>query len=409
MRRYAALAGLYMAQGLPFGFFSHAVPVLLNRTHPPEIVGLSSLLAIPWGLKFLFGPFADWIRGGRLGPRTTAILPLNLLSVASLVVLGFSNPSADHLAPLLIGFFVVSLFSAMQDVATDGLALDVLDENERGRGGAIQVGAQRAGIIAGGGGVLAIIDRLGYREAFWLMAAATFLFTLPVLGIDERRYTKPAPAGPRGTGFLVEKLKLLGTFFQRDDAWKVVGLLVAFKVGDALCAGMVTRWFVKQGLTNTDIALSRGLVGGLAAIAGAIAGGILFRALGRRSGLAILGGLQTLAIVLFIVLDLIHPVGSAGPGFSKSVFYVASVVEHVFGAAATAALFARMMDLTRDEARATDYTMMACVLVAVTGIGIVASGFLTKALGLRGLFIVATAAGVLAPLAALRLTPRVVA
>jgi PAT family beta-lactamase induction signal transducer AmpG len=55
VRRFLVLAFLYMAQGLPFGFFSHAVPVLLNRTHPAELVGLSGLLGAPWAFKFVLG------------------------------------------------------------------------------------------------------------------------------------------------------------------------------------------------------------------------------------------------------------------------------------------------------------------------------------------------------------------
>jgi hypothetical protein len=61
-----------------------------------------------------------------------------------------------------------------------------------------------------------------------------------------------------------------------------------------------------------------------------------------------------------------------------------------------------MMDLCRDEARATDYTAMSCALVAVQGVGLVASGFVTKGFGLMGLFAVATAASMLAPIAAAR-------
>ncbi len=390
--RYAALASLYVAQGLPFGFFSHAVPVLLNRTHPPELVGLSSLLAVPWGLKFLFGPTVD-----RLPNRKRAIIPLNLLAVGSLVALGLARPAPGHLTPMLAGFFIVSVFSALQDVATDALALDVLTVEERGRGGAVQVAAQRAGIIAGGGGLLAILDTVGYRDAFFVMAAAIGLLTLPVLAIREAPRPAPTPARASVSG------RLFGTFFERADAWMLVIALVGFKLGDALAAGMVHRWFVKQGLDNAAIGITRGVVGGVAAIGGASVGGALYRALGARRALVLTAALQTAAIAMYAVLDRVRPVGSDAAPLPMPVFYGASVAEHALGGAATAALFARMMDLSRPDARATDFTVMACVLASVTGLGIVASGFVTGALGLFGLFVVAAAVGLVAPLAARRL------
>jgi PAT family beta-lactamase induction signal transducer AmpG len=387
VRRFLVLAFLYMAQGLPFGFFSHAVPVLLNRTHPAELVGLSGLLGAPWAFKFVLGPAVD-----RAASRRRIIVPMNLACVVALVALGFARPSADHLAPLLAGFFLVSVFSAFQDVATDALALDLLDEAERGRGGAIQVAAQRVGIIAGGGGVLAMIDWLGYAEAFWLMAALILALTLPVLSQPEppRAHRQPLASGARGAS-------LLASFFSRPDAKNIVGLVLFFKLGDALAAGMVTRWFVKQGLSNAEIASTRGLIGGLSAVVGALAGAALYRAMDRKRAVATSSGLQAAAIAMYLALDLAHPHGT-GP-LSLAVYACASGLEHALGGAATAVLFARMMDLCRDEARATDYTVQACLLVVVTGLGIVASGFVVKLAGLRGLFAIATALGAVGPLA----------
>lgn len=385
MRRFVVLAFLYMAQGLPFGFFSHAVPVLLNRTHPAELVGLSGLLGAPWAFKFVLGPTVDRARS-----RRRVIVPMNLACVASLIVLGLARPSADNLTPLLAGFFLVSVFSALQDVATDALALDLLKEDERGRGGAIQVGAQRVGIIAGGGGVLAIIDWLGYAEAFWLMAALIAALTVPALFLPEpERATRERASGGGA--------RLLASFFARSDALKIVGLVVCFKLGDALAAGMVTRWFVKQGLSNAEIASTRGLIGGASAVVGALAGAALYRAMERKRAVSTSSALQGSAIAMYLLLDLLHPHGQ-GP-LSLSVYAAASALEHALGGAATAVLFARMMDLCRDEARATDYTVQACILVVVTGLGIVASGFVVKLVGLRGLFAVATALGALGPLA----------
>ena len=179
MRRFVILSCLYFAQGLPFGFFSHAVPVLLNRSHPPEIAGLSSLLAIPWAFKFLLGPLIDKLGPGR---RKLAIVPMQLLTLSTLIVVGLLDISEARLTPMLIGFFLVSVFSAVQDVATDALSIDVLSPSEYGSGAGIQYGAYRAGMIIGGGGVLAMVDHMGYREGFFLMASSIALASIRTTG-----------------------------------------------------------------------------------------------------------------------------------------------------------------------------------------------------------------------------------
>ena len=49
----ALLSSLYAAQGLPFGFFTLALPVLMREAGwSLTAIGLLQLLALPWLLKF---------------------------------------------------------------------------------------------------------------------------------------------------------------------------------------------------------------------------------------------------------------------------------------------------------------------------------------------------------------------
>jgi MFS transporter, PAT family, beta-lactamase induction signal transducer AmpG len=387
--RLGVLSSLYASQGLPFGFFSHAVPVLLSRDHPPSLVGLSSLLAIPWGLKFLWAPWFDRVKSERFGRRRVLLVPLQLATVVALVVLGLLEPSTKHLTPLLVGFFVVSLTCASQDIATDALALDVLAPRERGLGNGVQVGAYRLGMIAGGGGLLAIVDDLGYREAFFAMAAMVLLASGGLFVMREPRvHGEHAHAGAGG-------FALLRSFATRPDARAIVVLLVAYKLGDALAAGMTTRFLVKQGLDTSDIALSRGLVGGLASVAGALGIGLLLRSWPRRRALVMSATLQALAVLVYLAISLARPVGSESRMLPLEVYYAASIVEHLFGGAATAALFTRMMDACRPDARATDFTVQASILVGVTGLGLALSGFVVGAVGHTAHFALSAALAVL--------------
>ena len=69
----ALLLGLYLSQGLPFGFFTQALPVLMRQQGVDlGTIGLANLLALPWALKFLWAPAIDRVPG----PRKRVILPL---------------------------------------------------------------------------------------------------------------------------------------------------------------------------------------------------------------------------------------------------------------------------------------------------------------------------------------------
>jgi MFS family permease len=73
--RLALLGCLYFSQGLPFGFFTQALPVLMRKLGVSlGAIGLSSLLALPWALKFLWAPAVDRFWIARFGRRKSWIV-----------------------------------------------------------------------------------------------------------------------------------------------------------------------------------------------------------------------------------------------------------------------------------------------------------------------------------------------
>ena len=144
------LASLYFAQGLPFGFFTQAVPVVLREGGASlPLVGASSMLALPWALKFLWAPAVDACWSPAVGRRRSWILPLQALTVSVLLALAAADPTRA-IAWLAAGMFVTSLLASTQDVATDALAVELVPPAEHGIANGVQVGAYRFGMILGG-------------------------------------------------------------------------------------------------------------------------------------------------------------------------------------------------------------------------------------------------------------------
>lgn len=155
-QRMGLLLSLYICQGLPTGIFTQALPAILRQYGVPlTVISFSSLLAVPWVLKFLIAPFIDEHYFSRIGQRRTWILPMQLLAILAVIAIAFFNPhQLIHSEGIVIFFllmFLVNLFAATQDVATDGLAVNMLAFHERGVGNGIQVAGYRLGLIIGGG------------------------------------------------------------------------------------------------------------------------------------------------------------------------------------------------------------------------------------------------------------------
>ena len=367
------LGSLYFAQGLPFGFFTQALPVLMRKYgFSLGQIGLSSLLAMPWALKFLWAPTVDRYWSVRLGRRRSWILPLQLVAVVILVALALSG-GAKSLTTLMGAVLLLNLVAATQDIGTDGLAVDILAPSERGLANGLQVAGYRVGMIVGGGVLLIFYDRLGATITFLAMAAFTALSTLP---IGVLREPPPAPRETRTSGAAVH-------FLRRSGSARVLLVVMTYKIGDAFATGMLRPFLADAGLSLADIGWLLGTVGFISGLVGALCGGALMRRLGRRSALVGFGLLQTVAVASYAVLAFAKP--------GRGALYAICGGEHFAGGMATAALFTCMMDWCSRETSATDYSVQASAVVVATGLASTVAGFSAQTLGYFHHFCLATA------------------
>jgi PAT family beta-lactamase induction signal transducer AmpG len=368
------LASLYFAQGLPFGFFTQALPVMLRKQGVSlAAIGFSAILALPWALKFLWAPLVDRYGSKRFGHRRSWILPLQACGVLLLLALA-AFPPEQGLVPFLVAIALTNLVAATQDVATDGLAVDALAPRERGFGNGVQVAGYRAGMILGGGVILALIDHLGWAMACRLLALGLLLSSLPLIFAQEGP-RPPAQQPAAGEG--------VRDAFLRPGLLSWLLLLALFKGGDALGSGMTKPFLVDRGLDLSQIGWMVGIVGSVCGLLGALVGGASVVLLGRSRALLAFGLLQATGM-------LVYALAAHFPGSSLTIYVSICAWEHWVGGLATAALFTVMMDACRESHAATDYTVQACGVVLATGGAAAISGVVADAVGYPGLFWAAT-------------------
>ena len=363
------LTGLYLAQGLPYGFFTQALPVLLRDAGLSlKAISATSLLFLPWALKFLWAPLVDhW------GTRRQWLLPLQSATVVGALLLTQVDLERGF-AAVLAAAFLFNLVAACQDVATDGLAVRILEPRERGLANGIQVGAYRIGMILGGGLLLWVFARSGWATMFACMAGLLALTILPVLSLREP--ARSAPDASQGTAQLalgwLQRLRVpgMGAF---------VALVCFYKFGDSLVASLIGPFMHDAGLTKEMIALMKGTVGSVASLAGAALGGwYAFRA-GRRRALLVCGLLQTASLLFYVA-------AAMGVG-GLAMFWAGNVAEHLLGGMATVALFTLMMDASDPDHASTDYTLLACAIVLAMGLANFTGAVIADAAGYLPAFV----------------------
>lgn len=364
------LTALYFAQGLPYGFFTQALPVVLRESGFSLIqISATGVLFAPWALKFLWAPYVD-----HYGTHRQWLLSLQLTSSALAFGLACLDLSSS-LRWLLLGIAVVNAVSATQDIATDGLAVNLLGARERGLGNGIQVGAYRIGMIVGGGALLWLFALAGWRSLFAAMGVLLLLTTIPVWWLPRTagRTAHPAPP-PRPAALTTGWWKRI----RRPGMLLFILLIGGFKFGDSMGSAMVGPFMSDAGLTLGQIALVKGALSSAGALGGAAVGGWLCFRYGRRRALLAGGVSQTASLALYLLASL----GIGGFGL----IVTASLAEHILGGAATVAVFTLMMDAADREHAGSDYTLLACAVVTVQGIAGFAAGTVGELLGYPALF-----------------------
>ena len=365
----ALLSSLYAAQGLPFGFFTLALPVLMRKAGwSLTAIGLLQLLALPWLLKFLWAPWVD-----HHGARRTWLLGLQGCSVVAALTLALLDLGSESRG-LLLAVLVFNLLAATQDIVTDGLAVRVLAARERGLANAIQVGAYRLGMILGGGGLLWLWARTNGSTVFAVMAGLLALSTWPVWQMRElppgaaldAMAPRPRPsAGQLALGWWHRALA--------PGMLTFAALVFCFRFGDQMVSSLITPFVSDQGASKETIALMKGAVGSGASLLGALLGGALMVRVNRRTAMLSTGLGQALTFALYIAAAL----GWGG----MPLLWWATVAEGVVGTMATVALFALMMDASDPDHAGTDFTLLASVVVGVGSLGGIAGGVVGDAWG----------------------------
>ena len=130
--RYLNFSLLYLAQGVPIGITFYAIPAWLamNNKTPMEIASFVAVIGIPWSFKILIAPLMDRFTILSMGRKRPWVIFGQLGLIISFLAIGFVPDPLNNLDGLMIAGFIISFFGAFQDVATDGMALEVIPEDE---------------------------------------------------------------------------------------------------------------------------------------------------------------------------------------------------------------------------------------------------------------------------------------
>jgi len=217
--RYFSFSLLYFAQGVPEGLTFFGIPawLALNDVSPLVIGSYLAMVTLPWSLKLVIAPLMDRFTIESMGRKRPWVLFGQVGLVLSFISLSTVQDPLNNLSILMALGFTISLFGCFQDVATDGMAVDIIPIKEQARANGLMWGSKVLGVSASLAAGTYMINHFGFSKGVLVPAAFTSLLILVPLYFLERTGEKRFPWSD-GNASLEAKLLQAGNFkqFLRD-------------------------------------------------------------------------------------------------------------------------------------------------------------------------------------------------
>ncbi len=337
------------------------------------VIGLVSLVQIPYTWKILWAPLLDRYAILGLGRRRGWLLVSQAALIAAIAGLGLCNP-AGNFTLMVMAAGLVAFFSASQDIVIDAYRRETLADDELGLGSSLYINGYRIGMMLSSGGGLILADHMAWSNVYLLMAAimvpclvTTLLAPEPDMPLGKPRTLKEAVIDP------------LSEYFRRKNALLILAFILFYKIGDSMASAMTTPFYLAIGFSKTEIGAVVKIFGTGAVIGGALVGGVLMLRLGINRSLWVFGVLQALSTACFAILARI------GPNLNALAGVIA--FENVSSGMGTAAFVAYMASLTNKKFTATQYALLTSLMAFPRVLAAAPTGFFAKHLGWAEFFI----------------------
>lgn len=373
--RYFTFSSLYGAQGIPEGLTFFAIPawMAMQGKSPTEIGSFIGIIGIPWSFKILIAPLMDRYTFLPMGRKRPWVLIGQLGLIISLLCASLINDPINNLSLLMVAGFFISFFGATQDVAVDGMAIDIVPINEQARANGLMWGSKTVGISLSLVASTWIINTYSFSyAALFLAFVVTCIFVVPLL-LRENSGEKITPwskgeACKKSKEVQLHSLKMIFKNLQKVfflPTSLIMGVAVfTIAIGNGLMDTLLPVFTIQEiGWTNSTFSQVTAIGNIVAGVLGMFVGGALVDFFGKIRMLTIFLTLLIVSIIVMVTFKV----------YWKTPYFVACFIFafNTLVTFQTIAVLATAMELCWKRISATQFTLYMAInnLGRATGAG----------------------------------------
>ena len=363
------------ASGLPLFILISLIPAWLRIENIDlKVIGLFSLIQLPFTWKFIWAPIFDRYKI-LMGRRRGWLIVFQILLILTIASLGFFNAAIDLKTIALISF-LIAIFSASHDVVIDAYRREILDDAELGIGNAIHVNAYKISSLIPGSLSLILADMISWQNVFLITSLFMLVGIAMTLTVKEpdTQYIQPK-------NLKDSLIQPFISFFKKNgqkNALYILLFIFLYKLGDSMATALVTPFYIDLNFSMTEIGIIAKNAGLWASVIGGFLGGVWMIKIGINKALWIFGFLQLVTIIPFIVLSMV--------GHNLILLGITVGLESFAMGLGTTALIAFISKQTDPRYTATQFALFTSLASIPRSITNASTGFIVESLGWTNFF-----------------------
>ncbi|MBR6674865.1 MAG: MFS transporter, partial [Alphaproteobacteria bacterium] len=219
--------------GLPYNLLGYSLSLWLKDIGVAlSVVGLFSLVFLPYSFKFLWAPFVDRFNvpylSKKLGRKKAWALVFQIGLIVSIFGLAYFSPDknswvwswtyTDNVGEMQTAYIplqtyilalLTAFFASSQDIVVDALRIDTLSEEELGEGAGTYQFGYRMGLLLSGAGVVALSAYVSWSLAYFLVGCFVLTGFVSIFWVTEK------PAQPTNISFKQLVIEPFADFIKR--------------------------------------------------------------------------------------------------------------------------------------------------------------------------------------------------
>jgi PAT family beta-lactamase induction signal transducer AmpG len=268
-----------------------------------KIIGLSSLIALPYVLKYCLAPFIEKYSLYKTRKRKSWLCVLALLILISGFLLGNSNPIQNFHLTAIFGF-CLALCAVSIDIILDAYRIDFSQANQNyGKTSSNFVVGYKIGMLISSSGAIMLSILIEWSSVYLIFSIFISLLLLVFVKFLPNESQNDDDKDDQKQSLLSIFLLPMRYFQSKKDMLIVLTFVVTYKIADQYILSMINPFLLHLNYNEYEISFVVKTCGALGSIAGGILGGHLINKFGARHCLFYFAILHSSTNMLFIIQE----------------------------------------------------------------------------------------------------------